>query len=68
VTPTKPPPLTPPPTLLVKLGSIAVHLDEYMSPRGHIFDRVAAESLLRDPEVKRWLKAMDKLGMLPVKR
>ena len=54
--------------LAIKLGSIAVHLGEYVSPRGHVFDRVAAETLLADPEVKRWLKAMLALRLLPVTR
>lgn len=59
-----------PPTmsLMVKLGSIVVHVEEMMSPTGHGFDRVALEGLLNDAEVKDWLKAMDKLAMLPVKR
>lgn len=54
--------------LLVKLGSIAVHADEMLSPDGHDFDRIALQGLIADPQVKEWLTGMDKLAMLPVKR
>lgn len=55
-------------TLLVKLGSIAVHADEFISPYGHQFDQDALKSLLDDAEVKAWLKEMDELAFLPKKR
>jgi hypothetical protein len=58
----------PSPGLLCKLGSIAVHVEEMLSPDGHAFDRVALEQLLKDEEVKAWLKEMDRLAMLPKKR
>lgn len=61
-------PLKPPASLLVKLGSIAVHVDEMLSPDGHAFDREAIKSLLTDPEVIEWTAAMDKLAFLPKKR
>jgi hypothetical protein len=61
-------PLKPDPTLLIKLGSIAVHADEYISPSGHSFDKVALEQLLKDPEVTVWLKEMDAFAFLPKKR
>lgn len=54
--------------LLVKLGSIAVHTEEYLSPGGHPFDREALKALLADPEVIAWRKEMDAAGLLPVKR
>ncbi len=60
--------LNPSINLLVKLGSIAVHVDEMLSPDGHNFDRVAIEQLLKDPEVKDWIKQMTAAAMLPVKR
>jgi hypothetical protein len=53
-------------SLLVKLGSIIVHVEEVMSPQRHNFDVIAIKSLLSDGEVKNWLKAMGPL--LPVKR
>lgn len=61
-------PLKPPITTLVKLGSIAVHVDEMLSPKGHQFDRIALEQLTKDPEVTAWIEAMDKMAMIPKKR
>lgn len=58
----------PSPALLCKLGSIAVHVEEMLSPDGHAFDRIALDNLLKDEEVKAWLKEMDRLAMLPKKR
>lgn len=63
---TKTNPLKPPLTLLVKLGSIAVHVDEMLSVGGHAFDQTATEQLLGDPEVKQWIKDMG--AYMPVKR
>lgn len=60
--------LKPPVTLLVKLGSIAVHVEELLSPAGHDYDREAIKSLLADPEIKDWIAAMDKMAFMPKKR
>lgn len=60
--------LNPPVSLLAKLGSIAVHVEEMLSTDGHAYDRVAIEGLMKDPEVVEWIKIMDKLAMLPKKR
>lgn len=64
----KPDPLSPSPSLLCKVASIAVHADELLSPKGHEFDRHALQSALTDAEVIKWLSAMTKAGMAPVKR
>ena len=61
-------PLKPSLSLLSKLGSIAVHAEEAMSPGGHHYDRAALVSVLNDPEVMEWIKQMAKLAFLPVKR
>ena len=61
-------PLKPEPSLLVKLGSIAVHAEELVSSNGHEFDRDALATLLADPEVQAWRKAADELALLPLKR
>lgn len=61
-------PLKPSTRLLIKLGSIAVHADEMLSPKGHAFDRIALDSLLKDEEVCVWVSEMTKLALLPVKR
>lgn len=54
--------------LLVKLGSIAVHAEEALSPDGHQYDAETVRSLLADPEVVEWRKAMDAAALLPKKR
>lgn len=54
--------------LACKLASIAVHAEEYLSPHGHDFDRVALLNNLADPAVRAWLAEMAKAGFAPVKR
>ena len=61
-------PLKPNPALLAKLGSAIVHIDEMLSPEGHQFDEIAMAAVLGDAEVREWLKEMNALAMLPVKR
>lgn len=61
-------PLRPDPSLLVKLGSIAVHSEEMLSPGRHDFDAQAIKSLLTDSAVKKWVAEMDSMALLPVKR
>ena len=63
-----PDPLRPSAALLSKIGSIIVHLEEINSPSGHHFDKAALDALYDDEEVKEWLKQMDAMAMLPVKR
>lgn len=60
--------LAPSPSLLCKLGSIAVHAQELTGPGGHEFDLAALQQLYADAEVKTWLKGMGDMAMLPVKR
>lgn len=59
---------TPSLALLAKIGSICQHLDEGTGKTAHEFDIIAARALLKDPEVSAWLDAMDRMGLLPVKR
>ena len=54
--------------LLCKLGSIAVHAEELLSPSGHDADRAALNTLLTDAEVVTWLAEMDASAMVPKKR
>jgi hypothetical protein len=61
-------PLKPPATVLCKLGSLAVHVDEMFSDDGHAFDRVAVKQILADNELRQWLAEMDKMALLPKKR
>jgi hypothetical protein len=57
---------TPSLTLLVKLGSIAVHADELISFDGRQLDKDVIKDLLADPEVRQWIASMG--ALLPVKR
>lgn len=61
-------PLKPSASLLIKLGSVIVHQEELMSPKGHTFDKHALETVRNDPEVVAWLAQMTKMAFLPVKR
>lgn len=61
-------PLKPTPQLLIKLGSIIVHFEELTSPGAHEVDKAAIDTLMEDEEVVEWMKSMDKMAFLPVKR
>lgn len=61
-------PLKPDLTLLTKLGSIAVHVEEMMSSDGHDFDRIALKVLLDDNDVNEWLTEMGAMALLPLRR
>lgn len=61
-------PLQPELSLLIKLGSLAIHVEELLSSKGHQFDKIAIEQILSDAQVKEWIRAMDKQAFLPVKR
>lgn len=56
----------PPLGLLVKLGSLVIHLQEAASPGGHAFDQLAIHTLENDEDVQAWFKAMQ--PYMPVKR
>lgn len=55
-------------SMAVKLGSIAVHAQELLSPKRHEVDVAALRTLLEDQEVTQWLDAMSKMAFLPVRR
>lgn len=61
-------PLNPPLGVLVKLGSLARHIEEARSATGHALDWNAVDALMADPEVAEWMAAMDAMALLPVKR
>jgi len=67
-------PLKPGLSLLAKLGSIAVHVQEMESyhfdptNRAFSYDLAALKSLLDDGAVKDWLRELDKMAVLPKKR
>lgn len=60
--------LNPAPSLVCKLASIAVHAEELLSDDGHDFDRLALVSVMADPEVAQWLRAMSAAQLAPRKR
>lgn len=59
-------PLKPELSVLCKLASIAAHVEEMLSAKGHAYDRIALQQLLDDAEVKSWMKQMG--PYVPVKR
>lgn len=61
-------PLRPEVSLLVKLGSLITHYQEFNSEQGHHFDRAVIDALESDKEVSVWLDRMHELSLLPVKR
>jgi hypothetical protein len=59
-------PMKPSLELLAKLGSIAVHVEEFFSVGGNPIDMQTAWQVAKSPEVQAWLKAMGPL--VPKKR
>ncbi len=56
-------------TLVIKLMSLAVHVEEWLETgRAEAVDRIAIESLLGDSEVVAKRVEMDAMALLPVKR
>lgn len=64
----KPYPFAIPPALAAKIGSILVHTEEGTSTDGHAFDWHAIRALLGDSEVVEWLRTLQKMALVPVKR
>jgi hypothetical protein len=54
--------------VLMKLGSIVVHAQEFFSAYSHPADRIALEVLLGDEEVVEWLKQMAAMSLVPLRR
>jgi len=61
-------PLKPDVQLLIKLGSLLVHYQEFLSGHGHEFDKITIQQLEKDEKVVEWKKQMDDLALLPLKR
>lgn len=55
-------------SVLAKLASLVVHLQEAEGEGGHWFDIAAVKSLINDGGIKEWTEAMQKIGLAPVKR
>jgi hypothetical protein len=60
--------LKPNPSLVVKIGSLIVHYQEALGPKGHPLDWEAIKSIEGEPDVQEWFAEMTKKGFLPVKR
>lgn len=60
--------LKPSTSLLCKLGSIVIHVQEAKSSNGHDYDWISLNLLLADPEIEDWIDEMDKLSLVPKKR
>lgn len=65
---TEPKCFKPPLSLLVKLGSLIVHCQEFQSGKGHQFDKITFDSLLADDEVIAWIEEMNSMALLPLQR
>ena len=61
-------PMRPTPSLLCKIASLLVHVEEANGPDGHPFDVAAIDALKADPEYREWMAGMGGLGLIPVKR
>ena len=61
-------PFEPTPTLLISLGSLIVHYEEWTSQKGHDNDKIAIDSIRNQPDVKEWFEQMSNSAFLPLKR
>ncbi len=55
-------------SLQCKLGSLIVHAKEAFSGKGHPFDVIEFEELLKDEEIAKWMEELDREGLLPKER
>ena len=51
-----------------RIGSALVHAEEFMSVRGHTFDKESFNAIMNDDDIRAWLKKLDDIGLLPKKR
>lgn len=58
---------TPPFRVLIALGSIIIHYEEFLET-GESLDKTVIDSLRNQPEVKEWFDEMNKATFLPLKR
>ena len=54
--------------LFASLGSLAVHVDEALSPDGHRFDALAMQGITAQPNVQQFVGALQAQGLVPEKR
>lgn len=61
-------PLHPTAQVLIALGSIIVHYEEWTSDKGDPMDKTTIDSLRNQPDVAQWFKEMEAAMFLPLKR
>lgn len=59
---------TPSYSLIAKVGSILVHVEEATGDDGHEFDWATIRQLLADREVQEWLDGLRRHALVPVQR
>ena len=57
----------PPFGVLIALGSIIVHYEEFLET-GELLDKTVVDSLRNQPDVKEWFDEMNQATFLPLKR
>lgn len=57
-----------PTSLLIKLGSLAIHVEEMFGSNGHQFDVEVIKTLLNDAEIRDFLDNPEMAVFLPIKR
>lgn len=60
--------LSPSPQLLVKLGNIIIHYEEWTSGKGDPVDKITIDAIMKQDDVKEWFDGMNKMALLPLKR
>jgi hypothetical protein len=60
--------LEPSPELLIALGSMIVHYEEFLSDKGNPVDLVVINDLRNQSIVKEWMDGMAEMAFLPLKR
>ena len=54
--------------LLIALGSLIIHYEEWTSEKSHPIDKDTINSIRNQQDVKKWFEDMNKQGFLPIKR
>ena len=54
--------------ILIKLSSIVIHTEEMLDSNGHSFDTITLQALLQDTDLQAWIKKLNAMGLVPVKR
>lgn len=54
--------------VLIKLGSLVVHIEEYLSEKSSEYDKITIQALLADQDLQDWVSKLDELALVPKKR